>query len=226
MEDARDQWLNYMPPLRADAYRGEHAGSVFRYRGGVVSLAPEFRWHRPGMGQEGRIARMDERGGFAGYLQEYKTQSIFSCSAHLPIIVLQGDACLGSFMRRCCPCDAQQGDRYSWNMLHFDHRDGRSFATSNSQGFTYVAAGRSPSWVPALVPKVFANSLPGNSALHSRGLSGDLPIIIALMAFHSNPGHASDVFRRGMWQQGQWRGPSHSPIGCKQCHVPPSFAFE
>ena len=169
------------------------------------------------MGREGRIAWVGGGSGKICLLAEYKTQSVFSCSAHLPLIVLQGDASLGSVMRRRCACDERHGDRYSWNLLHFDRRDGRSIATSNCQGQPYVG-GRNPSWVPALVPAVFASSLPagedGADEPPSRGLAGELPIVIALMAFHSTPGHASDVFADGLWDRNRWLGPTTPPIGC------------
>ncbi|EAQ82949.1 hypothetical protein CHGG_10767 [Chaetomium globosum CBS 148.51] len=44
----------------------------------------------------------------------------------------------------------------------------------------------------------------------SRGLSGELPIVIALMGFHGRPGRASDVFQSRKWEMGQWLGSSRA----------------
>ncbi|KAH6623938.1 hypothetical protein F5144DRAFT_497736 [Chaetomium tenue] len=44
----------------------------------------------------------------------------------------------------------------------------------------------------------------------SRGLSGELPIVIALMGFHGRPGRASEVFQSRKWDMGQWIGSSRA----------------
>ncbi|AEO62203.1 uncharacterized protein THITE_2140518 [Thermothielavioides terrestris NRRL 8126] len=49
---------------------------------------------------------------------------------------------------------------------------------------------------------VYRNTSP--SAVPSRGLSGYLPIILALMGFHGRPGRASDVFSAHGWHQHRW----------------------
>lgn len=218
-----DQWLNYMPPTDPSAYRSEYVGRVFRYRQGLVSVAPGYEWLRAGgrgsMGGEGRIVQVNSYGGVEWMPLVYKTQSVFACSAHLPVIVLQSDASMGSCQRTPYPCRCQPSsdDHYCWNLLHFTHMDeanGVSYATANCEGRTYVA-GRSPSWMPALVPRVFENTVPSSSTPRSQGLAGELPLVIALMAFHSHPGGASEVFNRGMWDRKRWRGPDRTPVGCK-----------
>lgn len=173
------------------------------------------------MGSPGRIVYQDPTTGFITIQPDpYKTESIFSCNAHLPLITLQGDASLGSFLRTGCRkrCDeAVDDDIPSWNMLHFAHREGGvSLANSRCSGCTYVA-GRNASWMPSLVPRVFENTTRYETP-KSRGLGGDLPVVIGLMAFHaSKVGHASGVFSSGMWKRGQWR-PQHAqepPKGCE-----------
>jgi hypothetical protein len=226
-----DQWFNTMPPQRSEAYLGETGGTVFRYQNGVVSQAPGYGWYghpmdkvankwnqvaltrisraRPAMGHEGRIVRFNHAGDIDGYPAVYRAQSVFACSALLPMIVTDGDASLGyAFMRRCCPCDLAYDQRgYSaWSHLHFgggDDGQGVSYVYSNASGDPWVA-GSGASWMPSLVPSVYKNTDP--SAPPSRGLSGHLPIILALMAFHGRPGRASEVFRERKWNLGQWLG--------------------
>ncbi len=69
-------------------------------------------------------------------------------------------------------------------------------------------AGKDSSWIPSLVPAVYRNTDP--SAVPSRGLSGDLPIILALMGFHGRPGRASDVFSSQTWHLNRWGGSSRA----------------
>lgn len=40
-----DQWFNLVPPQAAEAYRWETAGTVFRYRDGVVTPDPGYVWY-------------------------------------------------------------------------------------------------------------------------------------------------------------------------------------
>ncbi|KAH6846953.1 hypothetical protein B0I37DRAFT_309444 [Chaetomium sp. MPI-CAGE-AT-0009] len=87
----------------------------------------------------------------------------------------------------------------------FRYRDG---VVSPAHGYLWWA----PSWVPALVPGVYRNTRPGVGP--SRGLSGELPIVLALMGFHGRPGRASDVFQSRKWDMGQWLGSSRASSYC------------
>ncbi|KAK0614577.1 hypothetical protein B0T14DRAFT_606835 [Immersiella caudata] len=215
-----DPWLNYLPPTSQTHYRGEYPGTVFRYRAGTITPAANYKWYRPEMGQEGHISYVDPTTGLITAAPDpYRTETIFSCNAHLPLITLQSDASLGSYHRSNCPkgCDAvfQDGDLLPWNMLHINHPrhlQGVSLVNSGQQGYTFVA-GKSPKWMPALVPRVFEN-IERHTTPQSRGLGGDLPVVIGLMAFHARrTGNASAVFERGWWQGGKWRGPAEVPKG-------------
>jgi hypothetical protein len=210
-----DQWLNYMPPTDPIYYRGEYPGTVFRYRAGTIAPAPNYVWSRSNMGEEGRISYVDPTTGFITIaLGPYKTETIFSCSAHLPIITLQSDASLGSSLPSGAQYENSEDDIYKWTMLHFASSEGISLANSRRQGCTCIA-GKNASWIPSLVPRVFENTY-RHETQRSRGLGGDLPVVIGLMAFHaSRTGNASAVFERGWWQRGQWRGPSEAPRGCE-----------
>ncbi|KAK4097583.1 hypothetical protein N658DRAFT_478672 [Parathielavia hyrcaniae] len=209
-----DQWLNTMPPQQAEAYVGESPGTVFRYEDGVVSPAPGYCWYRPAMGQEGRIARLNQAANeFDGWPAVYRAQTVFACSALLPMIVAHGDASLpgSTFMRRNCPCDHDYDvpGCSPWSYLHFTpgHVGGVSYVNADSSGNPW-AVGQQASWIPSLVPSAYKNTTP--SAPHSSGLSGHLAIIIALMGFHGRPRHASNVFLEQRWHRGQWLGSSRA----------------
>ncbi|KAL2019013.1 hypothetical protein VTK56DRAFT_10178 [Thermocarpiscus australiensis] len=206
-----DQWGNTVPPLKAEAYNGEIVGTVFRYENGVISPAAGYTWHRPAMGHRGCIVRVNQAGVIDGFPAHYSTQTIFACSPLLPVIVTHEDASLGySFFRRFCACDQRFDEPHctTWFQLHFEHQNGVSFVNSYGSGYTYVA-GKDASWIPSLVPSAYQNT--GASSPPSEGLSGELPIILALMGFHSRAGRASDVFSNQKWHLGQWRGSSRAP---------------
>lgn len=162
------------------------------------------------MGQPGRIARINLASVIEGYPAHYNTCTLFACSPLLPLVVTASDASLGyTFLPRMCPCD-QNYDTYSaWNQLHFvSNQAGVSWVNSYRCGAPYVA-GKEPSWMPSLVPSVYRNTL--DEAPRSEYLSGELPILIALMGFHGRPGRASDVFASQKWHLGQWRGSNRAP---------------
>ncbi|KAK4160622.1 hypothetical protein QBC43DRAFT_219661 [Cladorrhinum sp. PSN259] len=231
----RDQWFNTMPPQSSQNYTSETVGTVFRYRSGIVTPAPNYTWYRPeSWGTPGRIVRIDPATNLVnGYPIPYdndfgtSTQTIFSCSPHLPVIVSETDATLGTaFMRRFCRCDGRYSDsRYTqWNILHFesggDAFAGISFVNAKSKGYTSVV-GRDPAWMPSLVPATYRNSATGGGGgapvPDSRGLSGQLPTVIGLMGFHGAVGRVSEVFGSGRWQGNRWNGsgsaPRHVPRG-------------
>ncbi|KAK4185903.1 hypothetical protein QBC35DRAFT_516632 [Podospora australis] len=204
-----DQWANPMPPTDAGAYGDEQVGHVFRYRSGVITPAVGYQWYRPALNDEGCIVRVDQAGNITGYPVFHNAQSIFTCSSHLPVIVGEGDASLGqSFMRRLCRCDAisENTPGFAWCILHFTENEllpGVSLVTANGHGRPNVV-GSAPSWVPFLVPGVYQNT---RATTESAGLAGRVAILIGLMALHSRPGRASDVFNNGKWQGHEWRDP-------------------
>ncbi|KAK4226050.1 hypothetical protein QBC38DRAFT_529693 [Podospora fimiseda] len=225
----RDQWTNTMPPQLATAYTSETIGTVFRYTNGIITPAQNYAWYRPVWNRTpGRIVRLDPNTNtINGYPIPYdnqwgpSTQTIFSCSPHLPIIVSETDATLGTaFMRRYCPCDRHyEGNYIPWNVLHFEPGGegsscpGVSFVNATAAGYTFVM-GKDPSWMPSLVPMSYRNSRSGEIP-ESRGLSGQLPTVIGLMAFQGQPEHVDNVFLNGKWHENRWTGTSHAPR-----HVP------
>ncbi|KAK0638599.1 hypothetical protein B0T16DRAFT_462363 [Cercophora newfieldiana] len=229
--EERDQWLNSIPPTSQAAYVKEYKGTVFRYRSGIVTVAQGYEWVREAPGYEGRITFYDPASNYTWVPEPYKTESVFACSAHLPIITLNGDASLGSLLSTNCrdgcdrqslnPDDDDDQERYTWRMPHFTDRDnGVSVINSTRTGVPFVS-GKNPSWIPSLVPKVFENTYRHENR-RSKGLAGDLPVIIGLMSFHSSrPKHgpdgstlrgANEVFMSQMWHRNRWEGPRDAPV--------------
>ncbi len=213
-----------MPAVRPQAYDGERVGTVFRYKKGSVRPAEGYMWFRPEWNEEGCIVRMNAHehpDGELSYATPYKTQSIFSCSVHLPVVVADTDASLGyTYMRKGCGCGSCDG-RYDhenslfrpWWTPFFCHRTvgpDRACSLIGSAGLPFVA-GRSPSWMPSLVPKRYVNSQKRIHMPRSHGLGGDVPLVIGLMALHSQPGQASQIFRDRKWSGNEWHGSSSAP---------------
>lgn len=217
----RDQWNNILPPVTGNSYHSAPQVPVFRYTDGNITLAADYSWWRSEAGQPGGIYR-HVSGHYMGHAMDYMVHSIVSCSESpcLPFLVSEGDASLSNSCMHLtgCHCHELPGDNelIHWRLLHFDHKDGVSQANAGYYGHSYVA-GRKPSWMPALVPKVFEN--PKGSQVPSRGLSGDVSIVIGLMAFHSPPGNPNRVFEDQLWWQNTWLGPRSRPAYCKIAHL-------
>lgn len=144
---------------------------------------------------------------------EYKTCAVFACNPLLPVMVAECDPSVRS-------------TRHSdWQLLQLHHPRGEHLegisqvAVEDSHmptgtGLCRYAAGRSPSWIPGLLPTSYRN--PYNPRRPSRGLGGELPIILGLMALSGEP-HEHNASTRieeiftgrddhhGRWHDRKWR---------------------
>ncbi|KAF9771540.1 hypothetical protein IL306_010803 [Fusarium sp. DS 682] len=181
-----------------------------RYRNGDVSEAAEYRWFRD-PASEGQLLRVDGRGNCMtnqygqGYqATEYKTFGVAACNPLLPIMVTEQDPLV---------------TRSNWELLRVFHpplRPGVSQVSTISSrmgpggGPLLHVAGRSPSWIPGLLPATYKS--PQRNAPHSVGLGGELPIILGLMALNAPPGDEMSnrsiecVFlgHNRLWRHGSW----------------------
>ncbi|PHH78253.1 hypothetical protein CDD82_3149 [Ophiocordyceps australis] len=206
----RDVWHNELPPRSCTGYSGERAGKVLRYRDGEVMEASDYVWYRGGLGVPGRCySNLEEAPG-------YSHAAVFACNPHLPLVVIRDDPLM---------LDDAKSSMHALHFFHPRHLPGLSQATTSSPDdvlprggapVKYVA-GRSPSWMPGLVPSVYAN--PWLEPPPSCGLGGELAIIIGLMAFSKSGPDVEDVFlgthgRGGYWHNSLWTSraaPSYYP---------------
>lgn len=198
-----DRFGNPVPPTNPAAYGEERVGSVWRYENGVISPADRYVWYRPEPGSEGTIAfpyeqQYDDGSGGSGWaydqMEVHSTFSVFNCWRFLPCIWTEADSSV-----------EEMGLDYKWQQLEFEH-DAREIGVTRLQGSERHVAGKSPSWIPALLPETYA--VPSGSWPQSNGLGGPLGIIIALIALSRRPGHTDDAFRDGLWRNGRWTGGS------------------
>lgn len=207
-------------------YSGEVVSKVMRYSNGEVSEAVGYHWYRAEQTATGHLMRTDYEGNWipdsAGsylYAHEYKSFSIAACNPLLPIMVTDTD-----------PLVQETG---SWDLLRLFHpRDSPGISQvvtlespmRDGGGQVRYAAGRSPSWIPGLLPRTYRS--PKANPPESLGLGGELPIILGLMALGAEKDRNSNepvnklFLERRAWRRNEWRG--GDPRGCEYSFV--SFA--
>lgn len=187
------------------------------------------RFHLGGGMSRITVSRPDEM-GHAITAEQYKVLATFSCNPQLPFVILDGDP-------------FSQPDT-SIQALFFHHpklSDGvaglSQVVTPESDGMEprsspckFVAC-HNPSWMPYLVPDIYTNPYVGSGGQRSKGLGGELPVVIALMAFseayRDSTGSATEeIFlgsghRGGRWVDRKWTH-NHKPRGCM---ISPSSCF-
>ncbi|KAG6006951.1 hypothetical protein E4U21_006570 [Claviceps maximensis] len=221
----KDDWHNYLPPLRREQYAAEIPSEVMRFQDGSVTRASSeyvtYSWVRQDNVSEGGIVAQPVAQP-AFFATPYKRASVFACNPLLPIIVAEDDVLLRP--------DAH------YHALHFLHSRPSAISQASYQfdhppsvalpplisrqgpPLKYIA-GSGASWIPSLVPYTYANPYRANQ---SGGLGGELGILLGLMAFHSvRPSEigrtVNEVFlgqpgeRSGLWKDYHWRTTSPPP---------------
>ncbi|KAJ4172044.1 hypothetical protein NW754_007642 [Fusarium falciforme] len=191
-----------------------------RYYDGEVSEAVGYQWYRDPDAPTGYLLRydgemnwvMDTSSGYSWVATEYERRAVFACNPSLPILTSNQDPLLYPS---------------NWELLSVHHprevQVGLSQITTfdspvetDAGGPLRYVAGKSPSWMPALIPSSYCN--PYSDAPHSRGLGGELAIILGLMALTERPkgpteNEATDVFlQKRCWRRYGWRT-NHQPEG-------------
>jgi hypothetical protein len=124
-------------------------------------------------------------------------------------------------------------------MLRFYHPErgnparGVSQATVGGGGHAYVA-GRNPGWIPNLVPSTFKHPREHHAddpaagerpPPRSRGLGGELPVVLGLMTFAAGGGgvsdHQSAVSRAFLGHNAYWRGGTWHTTRVPRCESSP-----
>ncbi|KAJ4251928.1 hypothetical protein NW762_011228 [Fusarium torreyae] len=212
-EPERDIYLHHIPPRLPQQYHGEVPSKVMRYRNGEVSEATDYHWYReiemlPA--PQGQLLRLDDYGNYlrdqTGQCypaQEYKTFGVAACNPLLPIMVIDQD-----------PLVSQTAGWELLRIFHPPNLSGLSQVVTNDSPMgvggapVLHAAGRSPSWMPSLLPETYR--MPRRSAPRSEGLGGELPIVLGLMALSAphdlNNASVDRVFlgHDRAWRHGVW----------------------
>lgn len=225
-----DTWGNPRPPTTPTAYYDEISSSVMRFWDGynIEVISPDISYcgRDPQTLQGGIFCFNQDRSVFQA--ETYKTATVCSCHPLMPFAMVQADVMtVQTYMADV----GHSKDSNTWQpLLFFSPQNDSGRLTGRSQAIfrsnltdehlggdpkTYIA-GQHPSWIPSLVPKTYQNQL---SPTPSRGLGGDLSILLGLMTFTAARVHertrAEGVFcgPNGRWRNRQWHY-NHSPAGC------------
>ncbi|KAI0007351.1 hypothetical protein F4779DRAFT_515789 [Xylariaceae sp. FL0662B] len=195
-----DIWGNLTPPLTKRQYGAEIPGQVFRYHNGVVTPAHGYVWNRTSIGTQGCIGYNDQYLDDTGNLywdfvslEEYRTSTVFDCGPFLPWVYVDVDVTTIENL------DANDAPYNRFWAVHFSHSDHVSQATHT--GYKY-AAGRHAKWIPSLVHENYKNL---KNAPDSRGLGGELGLVLGLMALTEPQGRTNDAFY-SHWNNNEWTG--------------------
>ncbi|CAH0020959.1 unnamed protein product [Clonostachys rhizophaga] len=219
-----DMWGGSRPPENPGAYHMERPSEVMKYENGIVTPFPDyFYWGRnPNQNNRGAIFARHADGNVTE-AEAYKTATIFSCHPHMPFAMVDVDASVEeTYSRENMPSD--QLWRYPvWEPLQFlhpkdHHRRGISqavfgaspMATLHNGPLQYVA-GTNASCIPRLVP--WTCQYPYPPVQPSKGLGGELTILIGLMAFcpsRDSMGTRAELFIPQYWRNNKW-----------ECETPP-----
>ncbi|KAI0110525.1 hypothetical protein F4776DRAFT_393327 [Hypoxylon sp. NC0597] len=187
-----DEWHNIIPPMTTVNYARELKGIVFRFHNGAVFPASEYMWERPIQGKPGNIGFRQSLLAPFIKCEHYKTTTVFDCGPFQPCIFTEADVTVADLEDNLPP------DNRFW-ALNFNHtEDGISKVARI--GKRYVA-GRNASWVGSLVPSGYENRQ--YLAPPSKGLRGDLGVILGLMALTETPGRIDNAFRYH-WDNYRW----------------------
>jgi hypothetical protein len=208
--DNPDMWGTIMPQEDPAKYSGETVGTVFRYCDGRVDPAHEYVWSRDnhtttGLRPAGHIYSVDEYGARYGAAEEYSTFTVFNCWRPLPCVYVEADPMSMAIGKH----PGAAGHR--WNIMGFENPDGTGITRIAATGTSQVVAGWRPSWMPSLVPEMFANPYP--RIPHSAGLAGALPVIIGQMALTHPPGQTDMPFLNQLWNNRRWAGQNLQAAG-------------
>uniref|UniRef100_A0A8H7NL72 Uncharacterized protein n=1 Tax=Bionectria ochroleuca TaxID=29856 RepID=A0A8H7NL72_BIOOC len=196
----------------------ERPSEVMKYDNGIVTSCPDyFYWGRnPNQNNRGAIFARHANGNVTE-TEAYKTATIFSCHPHMPFAMVDVDASVEeTYSRENMPSD--QLWRYPvWEPLQFlhpkdYHRRGISqavfgtspIATHHNGPLQYVA-GTNASCIPRLVP--WTCRYPYPHVQPSKGLGGELTILIGLMAFcpsRDSVGTRAELFIPQYWRNNKW----------------------
>lgn len=139
--------------------------------------------------------------------QPYQTRTVFHCGPFLPHVHGGGDAYVAG------RDEYAEGEFYGWQALHLDHEEG-GVSRIGSQ-YKYVA-GDGPSWLDnhQIISGLYRRPRDVGVARYSRGLGGEVAIVIGLMALSQRRGQIDTAFATRLWNNNRWTGHLH-PDACK-----------
>jgi hypothetical protein len=188
-----DQYGNPLPPGHKRGYYPERPGRVFRYRNGEIERALGYEWIREAPGESGHVFWQSQTGQRT-QMRVYGEFSVFNCWRLLPCLWTNTDVSVTSMSLTA---------ENRWWALNFEHEEVEEVEGAvtriSATGRYRCVAGRSPDWMPYLIPDTFRTV--NSDAPASGGLGGPLGVILGLMALSRRPGRTDEVFSDRMWNR-------------------------
>lgn len=187
------------PPRDWTGFEGETPGTVFRYQDGRIQEALDFCWYRTDgqMGNPGYISYIASDDPYYPPISipSILKASMFDCWRFCPRMFSYGDPTENN----------SESDADNWHFLHFETMQCYPTASYISHAGSRHTIGSDKSW--GIIPASYNNTF--SNAPLSGGLTGDISLILGLMALTRRIGQADDAFRRCWNGPGQpWRGNS------------------
>ena len=205
-----------------------------RYHNGKIDALPpdQFRWIRdPEEGNFGRICYLGADGNWYP-AETYDTSTVLSCHPLMPVAVVNVDVTIYSTSYDFDYSGSHERNQRVWQPLLFFHPQDEGLKgvsqavfiarmTPEQHGGSPVkyAAGRG-TVLKSLVPPTYL--WPYEHPPTTRGLGGELTLLLGLMAFsspesRSGRNRADSIFpgSQGKWQNNRWLDEQHPPRGCE-----------
>lgn len=180
----------WSPPTERAGFGSQIPGRLYRWRDGVVTAAgPDYQLYEGNWWRTGPVP-----------LTPYRSATTFYSNQWTQFLTVDGDPSLADMARAYFP-----GVR--WSPLTFRHEGGLSRLDFLCEEYTLAGrdAGR---WGNQLGLTNYINANAGTELPESEGLSGNLAILISLIAFSCRNRDDLDnaLLVESTWQSYQWRG--------------------
>jgi hypothetical protein len=181
-----DRYGRWAPPISSKAFRAQRPGRLYRWKnGGTVSTAADCHYY------EGEWLSKN-----ATPLTVYRKATMFYCNPWYQFVIATGDVSTRDMNKGLFPDDR-------WWHLTFRHSGTLSRVDVRSEE-QYLAVNGSQ-WLRDL--GLTSNANYDESAPESGGLSGNLAIIIGLVAFTCRAAEFDDILQYDRaWHHRKWNG--------------------
>ena len=179
--DADGRWL---PPIYGAGFSPQVPGHVYRWSNGVITAAPGYQWYE-GSGWSPSNTQ----------LVTYRVNTVFYCNQWYHFFAAEGDASAWDIANSPFPNNR-------WYALSFRHHGGLS--RIDLFGSQQTLAGSGAGWLNQLGLSAYDNLDP--TAPQAAGLTGNLAILVALIAFSCRYQDLNTVLLNDRaWRNYQWR---------------------
>lgn len=172
----------WLPPMYSAGFRPQIPGRMFRWTNGHITPADGYQsYNGRGWGPDTELSY-------------YRTTTVFWCNQWTQFLTADGDVSTRNMATAAAPNNR-------WFPLTFNHEG--ALSQVNAAVEEQYLAGTDAGWISALGLTSHNN----HHAPQSAGLAGNLPTVIALIAFSCQAHELNDVLLHDRaWRRHDWRG--------------------